>query len=51
MDHSLDLAPMWILALRADLPLLAKVPISSSNPEITSMASAMPMSRLSSSTT
>lgn len=26
MDHSLDLAPMWILALRADLPLLAKKP-------------------------
>ena len=33
MDHSLDLAPQWILALRADLPLLAKNPISSSNPE------------------
>jgi hypothetical protein len=33
MDHSLDLAPLWILALRADLPLLAKNPISSSNPE------------------
>jgi hypothetical protein len=33
MDHSLDLAPLWILALRADLPLLAKNPVSSSNPE------------------
>jgi hypothetical protein len=33
MDHSLDLAPMWILALRADLPLLAKDPISSSSPD------------------
>ena len=33
MDHSLDLAPMWILALRADLPLLAKNPVSSSNPD------------------
>jgi hypothetical protein len=33
MDHSLDLAPMWILALRADLPLLAKNPLSSSNPD------------------
>ena len=32
-DHSLDLAPRWILALRSDLPLLAKNPISSSNPE------------------
>jgi hypothetical protein len=31
-DHSLDLAPMWLLALRTDLPLLAKNPISSSNP-------------------
>src|SRR6202043_3694104 len=29
MDHSLDLAPLWILALRADLPLLAKNPVSS----------------------
>ena len=29
MDHSLDLAPLWILALRADLPLLAKNPITS----------------------
>jgi hypothetical protein len=31
-DHALDLAPGWILALRSDLPLLAKNPISSSNP-------------------
>src|ERR1700677_3575365 len=28
-DHALDLAPMWILALRSDLPLLAKNPILS----------------------
>jgi hypothetical protein len=33
MDHSLDLAPMWIPALRADLPLLAKNPITSDNPD------------------
>ncbi len=32
-DHSLALAPMWILALRSDLPLLAKNPITSSNPD------------------
>ena len=32
-DHSLDLAPMWILALRSDLPLSAKNPVSSSNPD------------------
>jgi hypothetical protein len=32
MDHSLDLAPMWILALRADVPLLAKNAITSDNP-------------------
>ncbi len=32
-DHALDLAPMWILALRSDLPLLAKNPFSSSNPD------------------
>ena len=25
-DHSMDLAPMWILAFRSDLPLLAKNP-------------------------
>jgi hypothetical protein len=31
-DHSLDLAPQWILALRTDLPLLAKNPITSDNP-------------------
>jgi hypothetical protein len=31
-DHAVDLAPMWILALRSDLPLLAKNPFSSSNP-------------------
>jgi hypothetical protein len=33
MDHSWDLAPQWILALRTDLPLLAKNPISSTNPD------------------
>jgi hypothetical protein len=33
MDHSLDLAPLWILALRADLPLLAKNPLTSGNPD------------------
>jgi hypothetical protein len=32
-DHSLDLAPMWILALRTDLPLLSKNPFSSDNPD------------------
>src|SRR6202451_406459 len=32
-DHSLDLAPGWILALRSDLPVLAKNPLSSSNPD------------------
>jgi hypothetical protein len=32
-DHALDLAPMWILALRSDLPLLAKNPITSDNPD------------------
>jgi hypothetical protein len=32
-DHSLDLMPGWILALRSDLPLLAKNPLSSSNPD------------------
>ncbi|MGB9118809.1 transporter [Bradyrhizobium sp.] len=32
-DHSLALAPMWILALRSDLPLLAKNPITSDNPD------------------
>jgi hypothetical protein len=33
MDHALDLAPQWILALRSDLPLLAKNPITSANPD------------------
>jgi hypothetical protein len=33
LDHSLDLAPLWIMVLRADLPLLAKNPVSSSNPD------------------
>jgi hypothetical protein len=33
MDHELDLAPLWILELRADLPLLGKNPLSSSNPD------------------
>jgi hypothetical protein len=32
-DHSIDMAPGWILALRSDLPLLAKNPLSSSNPD------------------
>jgi Putative MetA-pathway of phenol degradation len=32
MDHSLDLAPLWILALRADVPLVAKNPITLDNP-------------------
>jgi hypothetical protein len=32
-DHAVDLAPTWILALRSDLPLLAKNPFSSSNPD------------------
>jgi Putative MetA-pathway of phenol degradation len=32
-DHSMDLAPTWILAFRSDLPLLAKNPISSTNPD------------------
>ena len=31
-DHSIDLAPMWILALRSDLPAVAKNPVSSTNP-------------------
>jgi len=31
-DHSIDLAPSSILALRTDLPVLAKNPVSSSNP-------------------
>jgi hypothetical protein len=33
MDHSLDLAPTWILALRADVPLLAKNTITPDNPD------------------
>jgi hypothetical protein len=32
VDHPIDLAPQWTLGLRADLPYLAKNPISSSNP-------------------
>jgi len=32
-DHAIDLAPMWILALRSDLPVLAKNPFSSDNPD------------------
>src|SRR6202047_2589161 len=32
-DHAVDLAPPWMLALRSDLPLLAKNPFSSSNPD------------------
>jgi hypothetical protein len=32
-DHSLDLVSGWILALRSDLPVLAKNPLSSSNPD------------------
>jgi hypothetical protein len=32
MDHAVDLAPQWILALRGDLPIIAKDPITSSNP-------------------
>ncbi|MGD0849108.1 transporter [Bradyrhizobium sp.] len=31
-DHSLDLASQWVLALRTDLPLLAKNPMTSDNP-------------------
>jgi len=31
-DHSIELAPQWILALRSDLPTIAKNPVSSSNP-------------------
>ncbi len=50
MDHSLDLAPLWILALRADLPLHDQE--SRSRPAIpmaiTSAASATPMSKPSS---
>lgn len=31
-DHSVDLAPMWILALRSDMHALGKNPITPSNP-------------------
>ena len=31
-DHAVDLAPMWILAFRSDLPTLGKNPVSSSDP-------------------
>jgi hypothetical protein len=33
MDHSVYLAPQWILALRTDLPLVSKNPVTSSNPD------------------
>jgi hypothetical protein len=33
MDHSVNLAPLWVLALRTDMPLLAKNPVTSSNPD------------------
>jgi hypothetical protein len=32
LDHTVDLASQWALVFRGDLPLLAKNPISSSNP-------------------
>ena len=32
-DHSFDLAPTWALILRSDLPLLARNPVSFSNPD------------------
>jgi hypothetical protein len=32
-DHSVNLAPLWILALRTDVPLLSKNPVTSSNPD------------------
>jgi hypothetical protein len=32
-DHSVDLAPLWILALRTDVPLVAKNPITANNPD------------------
>lgn len=31
-DHAFDIAPLWILATRTDLPLLAKNPLNSDNP-------------------
>jgi hypothetical protein len=33
MDHSVYLAPQWVLALRTDLPLVSKNPVTSSNPD------------------
>jgi hypothetical protein len=33
IDRSVNLAPLWLFALRADLPLLAKNPVTSSNPD------------------
>jgi hypothetical protein len=32
-DHSFDLAPLWIVALRTDLPLVARNAIASDNPD------------------
>jgi hypothetical protein len=32
-DHTFDLVPSWLLVLRGDLPLLAKNPITSDNPD------------------
>lgn len=32
MDHSWDLAPMWVMVVRTDLPLLTQNALSSSNP-------------------
>lgn len=32
-DHRIDLAPQWDLVFRTDLPLLAKNPLSSENPD------------------
>jgi hypothetical protein len=32
-DHTFDLVPSWLLVLRGDLPLLAKNPITSGNPD------------------
>lgn len=31
-DHSVELTPLWTLALRTDLPLVAKNPITANNP-------------------
>ncbi len=33
LDDRINLAPQWALALRSDLPLLAKNPLNSSNPD------------------